>query len=698
MKRRDFLLGAYYQFSGGFGVTTNDNYQEAPSLFVQDEFKVAPRFTLTYGLRWEPFFPWTDRYDRLASLAGITTRAQSTKFPDAPPGILFAGDPGVPRGLSPNRWRYFAPRLGFAWDVFGDGRTSLRGGYGIFYDSVKADAVSEQTAPWTGTFQVFNGNASDPFGSVGQTAPPINPQTFGCVATSAFPGVTCPRYPLPLGGLYTGSNLTSPYIQEYNLTLQRQITQTIMVQAGYVGKIAQHVDGWQSFNAARFIPDPVTGAAPSLQNVNDRSHTSRESWRRTALCWRTISAAGTTVTGSDRKALWFRLVLQRVLHVQQGHRLPVQQLPQQFARRSVQPSLLEGTCGLRPASRVRGDLVVVAAVEAGEPVPEFSAWRMDVHRDPHGRDRSSDHRAGRRGRCSGRQLRQQALARSRDATGVSLVDVSTGEFWAGEDTGRDDATLAAALLRRPAEILLPGTAREEPALLARLRETGATLTFHDAAGATPRRAAADLCAHFGVDSLDRFGVGDLGAGLQAAAAALAYLRLTQGEALGHLTRLTRLAAADALALDATSVETLELFESSDGAARSSLFGVLDETITPMGARLLRQWLLRPLLDVDAIGTRQDAVGVLVECPAERARLRGLLRRVGDLERLSSRATLGVAHARDLVGLRGCLRPSPRSARPWPGSRRPSSRSPARNSPISTRSARRSTPRSRTSRP
>jgi len=249
-----------------------------------------------------------------------------------------------------------------------------------------------------------------------------------------------------------------------------------------------------------------------------------------------------------------------------------------------------------------------------------------------------------------------ALARSRDATGVSLVDVSTGEFWAGEDTGRDDATLAAALLRRPAEILLPGTAREEPALLARLRETGATLTFHDAAGATPRRAAADLCAHFGVDSLDRFGVGDLGAGLQAAAAALAYLRLTQGEALGHLTRLTRLAAADALALDATSVETLELLESSDGAARSSLFGVLDETITPMGARLLRQWLLRPLLDVDAIGTRQDAVGVLVECPAERARLRGLLRRVGDLERLSSRATLGVAHARDLVGLRGCLRP------------------------------------------
>ncbi len=249
-----------------------------------------------------------------------------------------------------------------------------------------------------------------------------------------------------------------------------------------------------------------------------------------------------------------------------------------------------------------------------------------------------------------------AVVRSREATGVALVDVSTGEFWAGEDAGRDDATLAAALLRRPAEVLLPATARAEAALLARLGETGGTLTFYDAAGASPRRAAADLCAHFGLDSLDRFGVGDLTAGLQAAAAALSYLRATQGEALGHLTRLIRLAAADAMMLDATSVETLELVASSAGDVRSSLFGVLDETLTPMGARLLRQWLLRPLLDVDAIGARQDAIGALVAHPAERARLRGLLKRVGDLERLTSRATLGQAHARDLVGLRACHRP------------------------------------------
>src|SRR5438093_5141390 len=216
--------------------------------------------------------------------------------------------------------------------------------------------------------------------------------------------------------------------------------------------------------------------------------------------------------------------------------------------------------------------------------------------------------------------------------------------------------LAAALLRRPAEIVVPDSARENPAFLARLQATGAALTFFEPQTFAPRRAAADLCAHFRVESLAAFGVGDMTTGLGAAAAALAYLRATQGDALGHLTRLQRLTAADAMALDETAVVTLELLTSSGGSARESLLGVLDETVTPMGARLLRQWLLRPLLDPAAIAARQVAVGALVEAPAERDRLTTLLHRIGDLERLTSRATLGQAHARDLVGLRGCLAP------------------------------------------
>src|SRR6266850_204123 len=224
-----------------------------------------------------------------------------------------------------------------------------------------------------------------------------------------------------------------------------------------------------------------------------------------------------------------------------------------------------------------------------------------------------------------------ALGPARDATGVALVDVSTGEFWVGEDAPSATEILQAALLRRPTEILVPDSLRQNTTVMARLQATGAALTFCDPAAFALRRATADLCAHFRVESLDPFGVGDL-------------------------TRLQRLTASDALILDETAVATLELLESSGGSARDSLFGVLDQTVTPMGARLLRQWLLRPLCDPTAIAARQAAIGALVEAPAERTRLRALLRRVGDLERLTSRATLGVAHARDLVGLRACLAP------------------------------------------
>jgi DNA mismatch repair protein MutS len=248
-----------------------------------------------------------------------------------------------------------------------------------------------------------------------------------------------------------------------------------------------------------------------------------------------------------------------------------------------------------------------------------------------------------------------ALVRSGARTGVALLDVSTGDFWAGEDAATD-GVLEAALVRRPAEILLPETLRADEGLLARLQATGATLTFHDADVTNPRRAADDLCRQLGVATLDAFGLGDMTAGVQAAAAAVGYLRATQGEGLGHLTRVTRLTAGDAMMLDETAVATLELLQATDGTTRSSLFGVLDETVTPMGARLLRQWILRPLLDPEAIAERQDAVALLVDAPETRHELRTLLRRVGDLERLTSRAALGVAHARDLVGLRASLEP------------------------------------------
>ncbi len=253
-----------------------------------------------------------------------------------------------------------------------------------------------------------------------------------------------------------------------------------------------------------------------------------------------------------------------------------------------------------------------------------------------------------------------ALVRGREGLGVALVDVSTGDFWAGEESSQAPALLDAALLRRPAEILLPGPLQEDKRLVERLKAGGATLTT--VAAAPPGLAAAReiLCAQFRVSTLEAFGLGGMTWGVQAAAAALGYLQETQGDALGHLSRLQRFVPGDALLLDRSAVETLELFETlQDRSARGSLFASLNETRTAMGARLLRQWLLRPLLDLGEIGGRQAAVAALVEAPALRAEVGGLLGTIGDLERLTSRVALGVAHGRDLIALRNCLAPLPR---------------------------------------
>ena len=246
-----------------------------------------------------------------------------------------------------------------------------------------------------------------------------------------------------------------------------------------------------------------------------------------------------------------------------------------------------------------------------------------------------------------------ALHRAPGALGAALVDVSTGDFWVGEQEGAGAALLEAALLRRPAELLVArdadGQWRGQGDAL------GVAVTTGEPGWFAPRPARERLVARFGPTALDAFGVGTMSAGLQAAGGALAYLADTQGESLAHLTRIQRLVPGDAMLLDPTAVATLELFETAaERSSRGSLVGAIDRTRTPMGARLLRQWLLRPLLDRAAIRQRQDAIGALAPNPAARDGLGRRLRGVGDLERLTSRAALGQAHARDLVALRGYL--------------------------------------------
>jgi len=251
-----------------------------------------------------------------------------------------------------------------------------------------------------------------------------------------------------------------------------------------------------------------------------------------------------------------------------------------------------------------------------------------------------------------------ALWRAPDHLGVALVDVTTADFWVGESTDVEGLT-EALLIRRPAEVLLPPGIRPDDPLAARLRAVGAAVTARDAASFGLREAEDRLRAHFRVAAVEGLGLPRRGGAFRAAGAVLAYLQETQQTPMTHLTRIQTLALEDHLTLDESAARNLELVESlQDRGGVGTLLWAMDRTRTSMGGRLLRQWLLRPLLRPREIGERLDAIAALVEAPALLADLRQALDGIGDLARLASRVALGVATPRDLVGLRATLGPLP----------------------------------------
>jgi DNA mismatch repair protein MutS len=245
---------------------------------------------------------------------------------------------------------------------------------------------------------------------------------------------------------------------------------------------------------------------------------------------------------------------------------------------------------------------------------------------------------------------------------AAFLDVSTGEFlaWEAADGGPAGHDALADRLRAfsPVEIVhaegLPGVDL--------LRRTGeATWTSRDAWNFEPRSATSLLESHFGVASLDGFGFRDRPAAVAAAGGLLQYVRDTQNCGLEHIDGLRCHEPARHLLLDPATRRNLELERSlRDGGRAGSLLDAVDSTVTAAGSRLLRQWLLAPLVDPGPIDDRLDAVSELVAGHARRAELREHLDGVLDVERLLSRIVSGTTTARDLLALRSSLERLPRA--------------------------------------
>jgi DNA mismatch repair protein MutS len=233
---------------------------------------------------------------------------------------------------------------------------------------------------------------------------------------------------------------------------------------------------------------------------------------------------------------------------------------------------------------------------------------------------------------------------------VSYADITTGEFAVTE---LPLEALRAELTRlHPAEILYPDNQSLTPALFQGEKEMHQTA--YPAWRFEPGKCEETLLAHFKASTLEGFGLRSHSLSARAAGVILQYLKDTQPDSLTLLTSLRSYSITEFMTLDASTRRNLELDETLRGERKGSLLGTLDHTITPMGKRLIHQWVSQPLLDVDKINRRLDGVQYFFENGMLRAEIRAALKPLADLERLVNRVMAGHAQPRDLAAMRNTL--------------------------------------------
>jgi DNA mismatch repair protein MutS len=236
-----------------------------------------------------------------------------------------------------------------------------------------------------------------------------------------------------------------------------------------------------------------------------------------------------------------------------------------------------------------------------------------------------------------------------DAFGFAYADLSTGEFRLTQ--AQDQQSLRDEIARvSPSELLISSEQKPQTGEIDHALE-------YDSYAFLPEQAIFTLCEHFKVKSLDGFGCAQMPAAVAAAGAIVHYLKHQLRRKIDHLTSLHCNAPADHVLLDSATQANLELVESR-GVGDSSLLSVLDRTITPMGARKLRAWILQPLRDLTELQQRQQIVGQLLQESDLLGSIRAELKSIRDIERAAGRLSQASGNARDLVALKTSLQQIP----------------------------------------